>query len=131
MDKLAQRLRADADNIDATISDELDYRIEASLRAVTPERAQRPAPRARPPWFWLASALTGAAAALAVIAIVNVQTADEPEVLPVTVVAGEAPPLLFLDTEAVELTAPLQKELESLQSDLEKAEKKVRRDLGL
>ena len=131
MDKLAKRLRADADKIDVTVSDELDHRIEASLRAVTPETQPRQAPRARPPWFWLASALTGATAALAVIAIVNTQTADEPEELPATMVAAEESPVLFLETEDVRLTAPLQQELEDLQSDLKKAEEKVRRDIGL
>ena len=131
MDKLAQKLRADADKIDANVSDELDHRIEASLRAATPASQTQQVPRARPPWFWLASALTGATAALAVIAIVNTQSADEPEALPATMVAAEESPVLFLETEDVRLTAPLQQELEDLQSDLKKAEEKVRRDIGL
>ena len=71
MDKLALKLREDADKIDVGISDELDHRIEASLRATAPAKPAREVPRARPPWFWLASALTGATAAIAVIAIVN------------------------------------------------------------
>jgi hypothetical protein len=131
MDKLAKRLRADADKIEVSVSDELDQRIEASLRAATPATQPKQAPMARPPWFWLASALTGATAALAVIVIVNTQTADEPEVLPATMVAAEDSPVLFLETEDVRLTAPLRQELEDLQSDLKKAEEKVRRDIGL
>ena len=131
MDKLAKRLRADADKIEVTVSDELDHRIEASLRAVTPAKEAKPVPRARPPWFWLASALTGATAAIAVIAIVNSQSVEEPEVLPATMVAAEESPVLFLEAENVRLTAPLRQELEDLQSDLKKAEEKVRRDIGL
>ena len=131
MDKLALKLREDADKIEVSISDELDHRIEASLRAAAPAKPERPVPRARPPWFWLASALTGASAAIAVIAIVNLSAVDEPAVPAPTIVAAEPMPLLDLDTEAVELTAPLQRELEDLQSDLKKAEEKVRRDIGL
>ena len=131
MDKLALKLREDADKIEVGISDELDHRIEASLRATAPAKPAGPAPRARPPWFWLASALTGATAAIAVIAIVNLSGIDEPAAPTPTIVAADPMPLLDLDTEAVTLTAPLQQELEDLQSDLKKAEEKVRRDIGL
>ena len=44
MDKLAKQLREDADRINVAISDELDERINASLRAVTPV-VEREAPR--------------------------------------------------------------------------------------
>ena len=46
-------------------------------------------------------------------------------------VAAEESPVLFLEAENVRLTAPLRQELEDLQSDLKKAEEKVRRDIGL
>ena len=128
MDKLAQRLRDDADNINVTISDELDRRIEASLHAVTPVE-EKQAPRARPPLFWLASTLTGVAAALAVIAIVNLQEGEETMIEPVTV--ADTVPAFDLNVEAAMLTAPLEQELENLQSDLKKAEEKVKRDIGL
>jgi hypothetical protein len=132
MDKLSLKLREDADKIEVRISDELDHRIEASLRAAAPaDAARRPVPRARPPWFWLASALTGATAAVAVIAIVNMSGVEGPAVATPTIVAADPMPLLHLDTEAVKLTEPLQQELEDLQSDLKKAEEKVRRDIGL
>ena len=131
MDKLALKLREDADKIEVTVSDELDHRIEASLRAVEPAKPVRSAPRARPPWFWLASALTGATAAIAVIAIVNLSGVGESAPPAPVIVAADPMPLLDLDTEAVMLTAPLQQELEDLQSDLKKAEEKVRRDIGL
>ena len=131
MDKLALKLREDADKINVAISDELDHRIEASLRAAPPARPARPVPQARPPWFWLASALTGATAAIAVIAIVNLQDVDGPVAPTPTIVAADPMPLLNLDTEVVTLTAPLEQELEDLRSDLKKAEEKVRRDIGL
>jgi hypothetical protein len=131
MDKLALKLREDADKIDVGISDELDHRIEASLRATAPAKPDRPAPRARPPWFWLASALTGATAAIAVIAVVNLSGVDETAAPAPTIVAVDPMLLLDLDTQDVTLTAPLQQELEDLQSDLKKAEEKVRRDIGL
>ena len=131
MDKLALKLREDADKIEVGISDELDQRIEASLRATAPAKPASPAPRARPPWFWLASALTGATAAIAVIAVVNLSAVDEPAAPAPTIAAVDPMLLLDLDTEDVTLTAPLQQELEDLQSDLKKAEEKVRRDIGL
>ena len=40
-------------------------------------------------------------------------------------------PPIELNMETAMLTAPLQEELEALQSDLKKAEEKVRRDIGL
>ena len=130
MDKLARRLRADAERIDVSVSDELDRRIEASLRAVTPEaEARRPVPAARPPLFWWASTITGIAAAIAVIAIVNLRAPERQEAAPVEVVAAVPP--INLKAETAMLTAPLQEELDRLQSDLRKAEEKVRRDIGL
>ena len=128
MDKLAKQLRTDAERIEVTVSDELDRRINASLRAVEPVVE---APRAtRPPLFWLASTLTGVAAAAAVIAIVNWKSPDEPvSATPVNFAA--AVPVIDLKAESAMLTGPLQDELDKLQSDLKKAEEKVKRDIGL
>ena len=128
MDKLAKQLRTDAERIEVTVSDELDRRINASLRAVEPVVE---APRAtRPPLFWLASTLTGVAAAAAVIAIVNWKSPDEPvSATPVNFAA--AVPVIDLKAESAMLTGPLQDELDKLQSDLRKAEEKVKRDIGL
>ena len=128
MDKLARQLRDDAERINVSVSDELDQRIQASLRAVTPA-TERQAPLARPPLFWLASTLTGAAAALAIIAVVNMQETEQPAVPAATV--ADLQPSIELNMEAAMLTAPLQQELEALQSDLKKAEEKVKRDIGL
>ena len=136
MDKLANRLREDAASIDAEISAQLDSRIQASLTAIEPEaaRSQRP-PRRRPVSFWLASSLTGVAAALAVIAILNVVDTNEPAELPPTVAGNTVQPIelpvLDLDVEAAMLTGPLAQELEDLQADLKKAEEVVRGDVRI
>ena len=130
MDKLAKQLREDAQRIDVSISDELDRRIDASLRAATPEtETQRPAPVARPPLFWWASTITGIAAAIAVIALVNLQEPEQPTAPAVDLMATV--PSIELKAETAMLTAPLQEELDRLQSDLKKAEEQVKRDIGL
>jgi len=79
--------------------------------------------------FCWASTVTGIAAAIAVIAIVNLRTPEQaapPELDLVTTL-----PPIELKAEAAMLTAPLQEELDRLQSDLKKAEEKVKRDIGL
>jgi hypothetical protein len=129
MDKLAKQLRDDAEQINVSVSDELDHRIAASLRAVTPVEESKRTPVVRPPLFWWASTITGVAAALAVIAIVNWQADEQPVSTPVPL--AELQPPIELNMEAAKLTAPLQQELDALQSDLKKAEEKVRRDIGL
>ena len=130
MDKLARQLRDDARRIEVSVSAELDRRIDASLRAVTPEvEDNRPVPVARPPLFWWASTITGVAAAVAVIAIANWRIPDQPELPPVNVAAAIS--TIDLKAETVMLTGPLQEELDRLQSDLKKAEEKVKREIGL
>jgi len=131
MDKLANQLREDAARINVTVSEELDSRIAASLRAVTPVAQSRPVAIARPPLFWWASTITGIAAALAVIAIVNRQATELPVATPAPVPVADVVPPIDLHLETAMLTAPLEEELEALQSDLKKAEEKVRRDIGL
>jgi hypothetical protein len=130
MDKLARRLREDAQRIDATISPELDDRIRASLQGVRPETARPPASVAATRWFWLASSLTGVTAALAVVVIVNLQ---EPEPVPAVADTTLAPlelPNIRWRAEAAVLTSPLEQEIEDLQSDLKKAEEVVKEDIG-
>jgi len=131
MDKLANRLRHDAENIEATVSDELDRRIRASIAGMTPATDQpASAPPAHPAGFWWASSLTGIAAAVAVIAIVNSQQdAPVPEATPANIFA--AVPTIDLKTETAMMTSPLQQELDALQSDIKKAEKRVRKEIGL
>ncbi len=136
MDKLANRLREDAANIDAEISAQLDSRIQASLTAIEPEAARRQRdPGRRPVSFWLASSLTGVAAALAVIAILNVVDRNGPAEVPRTVADNTVQPIelpaIDLDVEAAMLTGPLAQELEDLQADLKKAEEVVRGDVRI
>lgn len=130
MDKLATRLRDDAKAIDVQVSAELDERIRASLEGTAPEaaRRQQPAPT-RQPWFWWMSSLTGVAAALAIVVIVNL---DGPEPVPPATPAGDPTALLPPVTWQVEtavLTSPLEQEMEDLQSDLKKAEEALKRDI--
>lgn len=131
MDKLARRLRQDADNIEVVVSAELDDRIAASLRNITPqeERAAVSASR-RPAMFWWASSLTGIAAAAAVIVVVNLEPSEAPvSATPANVLA--AVPVIDWNTETAMLTGPLQQELDALRADIEKAEQKVKEDIGL
>ncbi len=134
MDELARKLREDAASIDATISPELESRIDASLRAAIPD-AQRTKRTSRPWTFWLASSLTGAAVALTVIAVLSLRA---PEPAPSPQVAEQAPaadpfevPAIDLNAETAVLTTPLANELDALKSDLKKVEEKVRDDMGL
>lgn len=131
MDKLADRLRRDAQSIDVAVSDELDDRIAASLRGVTPDGERVSTARSRrPALFWWASSLTGIVAAGAVIVIINLGSKDVPQtVTPATIAA--AVPTLDLKAETAMLTGPLEEELDALQSDFEKAEEIVRADIGL
>ncbi len=136
MDKLGERLRDDAASLDAEISAELDHRIQASLRGVAPERAQPASQSPRSYSLWWASSLTGIAAAIAVIAIINLErSGPEPSagnsVKPLVTVQPLVMPGIDLKAEAAMLTNPLQQELEALQSDLKKAEQAVREDVEL
>ena len=131
MDKLANKLRSDAAIIDADVSDELDARIRASLHNVTPETHRAPH-RPRPQVFWFASTLTGVAAALAVIAFININREEIPPAPPVQeTMQAFALPELDLNAEAATLTGPLAEELENLQADLKKAEAAVREDVRI
>ena len=131
MDKLANKLRQDAENIEANVSDELDRRIRASLQGVTPANDQHAVrPPSRHAGFWWASSLTGIVAAAAVIAIINSQQdAPVPQAKPAKLFA--AVPTIDLKTETAVMTSPLQQELDALQSDIKKAEKRVREEVGL
>jgi hypothetical protein len=130
MDRLAERLREDAARIDAETPAELDDRIRASLTSVDPQRV-KPAPRElRAPSFWWATSLTGLAATIVVIAIINLNQDSPPD----EIVAAETPPQFVvpqidLKVEAAMLTDPLARELEALREDLRKVEETVRDDV--
>ena len=137
MDKLADRLRKDADNIEVAVSDELDHRIAASLRSVTPhQESESIVTSRRPASFWWASSLTGIATAVAVIIFVNSGTSQVPATAtPATTTTpasiAAAVPAIDWKAETAMLTGQLQQELDALQSDLKKAERKVKDDIGL
>lgn len=134
MDKLEQRLRDDAEHIRAEVSPEMQARIEAALRAAEPVR---PVPTTRQPvaTLWWASSLTGLAAAVLLIVLLNWNAPETERVEPLadTTVPGlvaEMPYRFPLHAETAELTEPLEAELEHLQQDLEKARRNVERDLN-
>jgi len=139
MDKLADRLRKDADSIEVAVSDELDHRIAASLRSVTPhQEPESIVTSRRPVLFWWASSLTGIVAAAAVIIIVNSGASQVPATAtPATAVTATtasiaaAVPAVDWKAETAMLTGQLQQELDALQSDIKKAERKVKDDIGL
>lgn len=131
MDKLARRLRHDAEEIEVTVSDELDRRIAASLRSVAPQTETVSEPESRrPPLFWWASSLTGIAAAAAVIVVINSQQPVE-DVTPTSIDLMANVPVIDWKAESAMLTGQLQQELDNLQSDIKKAEQKVKEDIGL
>ena len=131
MDELENRLRSDAARIRADVSAELDDRIRASLEGIVPEQPQKRRP-VRSWSLWWASSLTGIAAAVAVIAVVNL-FGNRPAAPPAAVADGQSieVPRLDLRVETAVLTSPLTEELEALQADLEKAEKTLRDDFPL
>jgi len=131
MDKLAEQLRADAAQINSTISPQLDARIRASLQGITPETEASPKHRRESKSFasWWASSLTGVAAAIVLIVAVNMRApAPEPAVNNVPPQALILPTVEWHARTAV-LTGPLEQEIEDLQSDLKKAEEVVKQDI--
>ena len=132
MDKFTNRLREDAARIDAEISPELDTRIQASLHNTSPVPARQRSRPARSHTFWLASTLTGAVGALALIAIVNRDSGEiAPQVTADNAVQQITLPEVDLKAEAAMLTGPLADELEKLQQDIKKAEEAVRDDVRI
>ena len=136
MDEFERRLKRDANRIDVEVSDALDRRIAASLHGVEQQRPQVPRPVSSGAGFWWLSSLTGAAVAVLVFAVVaRWPAADEPPPATRAASAGEHDiddlPVLEWRAEPAMLTAPLQRELEDLQADIEKAERKIRDDIGL
>jgi hypothetical protein len=137
MDEFEKRLKRDAEAIRAPVSPKLRARIDASLHGIEPIRPA--APRSSPARLWWASSLTGLAAAVLVIVIVNWNR--PPQQMPTGgTVASSPPPTateppptaplpVRLDIRTADFAAPLEDELDRLQSDIEKARDSVRRDL--
>ena len=145
MDELKARLKRDAEQIDARLAPDLEVRIDAALHAArerTSVSGRRPASgHSISGANWLFASLTGMAAALLLIVIMNWNGQEEPGTSGL-VVENEASdeerslPLdwnvsesLSLQIRPADLTSPLEKELENLRSDLEKARENVERDV--
>ena len=138
MDKLRDTLKADAGQIRVTISDELDARIHASLQGVEPELPARQRQPRKSFSFWFASSLTGIAATILVIVVANLKGPGAPVTVASSPATNSATPVVteqafapLLKAESAVLTAPLREELENLESDLKKAERAVREEIGL
>jgi hypothetical protein len=133
MDKLAEQLKLDAGQIDVHICDELEHRIDASLRGITPVPESATATKRAS--FWWASSLTGATAALLIIGFVNFSSSPEtaPDIPHATSPIAQLPaiPTIEWRVQPAMLTSPLRQELEDLRSDARKAEQIVRGEIGL
>lgn len=136
MDEFENRLKRDAAEIRAEVSPELRARIDASLRAT---EQIRPVPESRASGMniWWASSLTGLAAAVAIIVLINwnqpatAPVPDTPVVArTVPVIPDESPdlspPLLF---KTADFASPLEEEMIRLQADIEKARESVKKDI--
>ncbi len=137
---LEQRLRADAMDIRVNASPELRARIDASIRSVAQTRSVPATREAGEPGgsSWWASGLTGLAAALLIILLINANREDGQPLVPdtedgiastVTPEVSERLGTLPLKVRTADLTSPLEEELVHLQADLEKARQSVERDL--
>jgi hypothetical protein len=135
MDEFEDRLKRDAEDIRAEISPELRLRIDASLRAT---EQIRPVPESRTSGssLWWASSLTGLAAAIIVIVLINwKQTATEQAPVPpvvdrtVPVAVDEQPGLYPPRLKTADFTNPLEEELVKLQADIERARENVKKDM--
>jgi len=136
MDKLERELKRDAERIRVEVTPELRARIDASLHV---ERIKRRDTRPGRPGgnFWWFSGLTGVAATLIVVILIDRgHEATQP-------VTGEPPATVVvvpdsdrldiqlqpLDVRNADFTEPLEDELAKLKSDLEKARDEVERDI--
>lgn len=139
MDDFAKKLKRDADAIEAKVTPELRSRIDASLRGVEPLRQVRKEPATVN--LWWASSVTGLATAILVIVLINwnqpVLDVSPDETLLDTRAVAELPTVpevqpgdpMLLDIRTADFTSPLERELQNLQSDIEKARESVKKDL--
>jgi hypothetical protein len=131
MDDIGKRLKRDAGEIRAELTPELAARIRASIAA-------QPAPAARSRRTvtnrsWWAASLSGAAAAVLVLALLPRDAEQLPEAPAARTVPENVARIdraLPLQVQHVEFTAPLEQELENLQADLEKARRSVAEDIS-
>ena len=134
MDDFERRLKEDAENIRAETSPELRARIDASVYATTPRgpEPERPGTIVN---LWWASSITGLAAAVMLIVVMNWNQAEPPPTEPVadsTVVPDYVERIqeqFPVNATTAEFTTPLEEELEKLKADIEKARQNVREDI--
>ncbi len=120
MDELTQRLKEDARAIDASISEELERRIEGALEMTRPEPPPR---RPRPVEWWAVLLGLGAAAAFgAMLLLSTAAPAPEPR-LPVNRPITLTFPALDPDSATEAMVDPLERELGHLLADLGRAKK--------
>lgn len=137
MDEFEKRLKKDAEGIRAEVSPGLRQRIDTSLRGT---RRIEAVPQSRNTGInlWWTSSLTGLAAAIIVIVLINWNrpAADSPP--PVVPVAEHTVPVVIDDLRGLnpprllrtaEFTSPLEDELARLKADIEKARAAVREDI--
>jgi hypothetical protein len=130
MDELERRLREDATRIHAEVPADLQKRIGQSLQSARPMSP----PRRDFSWpLWLAASVTGAAAAVVAIVLVNVanevpESADS-AAYSVPQYVNELHLALPLRATTADLTAPLEEEMKNLRADLERARENVEEDL--
>jgi len=136
MDEFTDRLKADAAAIEADVSAELRARIDASIQSLD-HGGTAAVGKSRPVFRWWASSVTGLAAAVLVIALLNRTTMEETaeirEVSTAVVVPEYVRQLnveFLLEAEYVVFTEPLEDELDRLKSDMAKVRDNVRKDLG-
>ena len=135
MDEFEQRLKRDAEDIRGRISPELRSRIDASLRAT---EQIRPVPESRASGMnlWWASSLTGLAAAIVVIVLIN-WNRPVTEIVPPEPIASETVPdyideiqsFYLPQIKTAEFTKPLEEELLRLQADIERTRENVKEDI--
>lgn len=129
MDKIAEQLRNDAEQIDVTVSAELDARIRASLQGVRQETGRMPAAGGRNVSFWWAGSLTGVAATIAIIGIINLSEPEPEAAVTEPPLPSFAMPQFKWKPKAALLTETLEQELRDIESDLKKAELRIKKDL--
>jgi hypothetical protein len=138
MDDFEKRLKRDANAVNADISPDLRSRIDASLRGIEQVRPVTSTENSQTNLWWVSS-LTGLAAAIAIIVMLNLNQAESistpgEDSLVSRPTVPETPdywPLFppILDVQAADFASPLEEELLKLQSDLEKARDSVREDV--
>jgi hypothetical protein len=136
MDEFETRLKRDADEIRAEVSPGFKQRIDASLQGT--KRIQ-PVPESGNPGInlWWASSLTGLAAAVIVIVLIN-WNRPTTELVPVAPVANRTVPATLDELQGLnpprliktaDFATPLEEELARLQADIERARANVRKDI--